>query len=149
MIRYKEIAFAAYPVTDVARARRFYEGVLGFKPNAPLKSETQEWIEYDVGNGTLGIGCSERWKPSQDGLRSRLRSRTSTQRLRLFASTTFRLSSAQWTCHLATWRPSVIQTETRSLFIDEKHFPDSERLNKIAFRRLRGEVGAFAVLFRQ
>ena len=67
MIRYKEIAFAAYPVTDVARARGFYEGVLGFKPNAPLKSETQEWIEYDVGNGTLGIGCSERWKPSQDG----------------------------------------------------------------------------------
>ncbi len=67
MIRYKEIAFAAYPVTDVARARRFYEGVLGFKPNAPLKSETQEWIEYEVGTGTLGIGCSEHWKPSQDG----------------------------------------------------------------------------------
>ena len=33
MIRYKEIAFTAYPVTDVGRARRFYEGVLGLKPN--------------------------------------------------------------------------------------------------------------------
>lgn len=67
MIRYKEIAFAAYPVTDIARARKFYEGVLGLRPNAPLKSETQQWIEYDIGPGTLGIGCSEQWKPSQDG----------------------------------------------------------------------------------
>jgi catechol 2,3-dioxygenase-like lactoylglutathione lyase family enzyme len=67
MIRYKEIAFAAYPVTDIARARKFYEGVLGLKPNAPLKSETQQWIEYDIGLGTLGIGCSEQWQPSQDG----------------------------------------------------------------------------------
>src|SRR6059036_3286592 len=35
MIRYREIAFVAYPVTDMARARKFYEGVLGLKPNAP------------------------------------------------------------------------------------------------------------------
>jgi extradiol dioxygenase family protein len=28
MIRYKEIAFVAYPVTDIARARQFYEGCL-------------------------------------------------------------------------------------------------------------------------
>jgi predicted enzyme related to lactoylglutathione lyase len=67
MIRYKEIAFTAYPVTDVARARRFYEGVLNLKPNAPLKSETQQWIEYDIGPGTLGIGSSAQWLPSQDG----------------------------------------------------------------------------------
>ncbi len=67
MIRYQEIAFVAYPVTDIARARKFYEGVLGLKPNAPLKSETQQWIEYDLGSGTLGIGCSDQWKPSPDG----------------------------------------------------------------------------------
>jgi predicted enzyme related to lactoylglutathione lyase len=67
MIRYQEIGFIAYPVTDIARARKFYEGVLGLKPNAPLKSETQQWIEYAVGPGTLGIGCSEQWKPSNDG----------------------------------------------------------------------------------
>jgi predicted enzyme related to lactoylglutathione lyase len=67
MIRYKEIAFVAYPVTDVARARKFYEGVLNLKPNAPLKSETPHWIEYDVGSGTLGIGSSAQWLPSQDG----------------------------------------------------------------------------------
>jgi predicted enzyme related to lactoylglutathione lyase len=67
MIRYREIAFVAYPVTNVPRARKFYEGVLGLKPNAPLKSEDQQWIEYDIGPGTLGIGCSEQWLPSNDG----------------------------------------------------------------------------------
>jgi predicted enzyme related to lactoylglutathione lyase len=67
MIRYKEIAFAAYPVTDMARARQFYEGVLGLKPNAPVKSETPKWIEYDIGPGTLGIGSSPNWPPSKDG----------------------------------------------------------------------------------
>jgi predicted enzyme related to lactoylglutathione lyase len=67
MIRYKEIAFVAYPVTDIARARKFYEGVLGLKPNAPVKSENPQWIEYDIGPGTLGIGCSSQWLPSKDG----------------------------------------------------------------------------------
>lgn len=67
MIRYKEIAFAAYPVTDMARARQFYEGVLGLKPNAPPKTDQPQWIEYDIGPGTLGIGSSPQWKPSQDG----------------------------------------------------------------------------------
>jgi predicted enzyme related to lactoylglutathione lyase len=67
MIRYKEIAFAAYPATDMARARKFYEGVLGLKPIEPLKSETQQWIEYAVGPHTLGVGCSDQWKPSDDG----------------------------------------------------------------------------------
>src|SRR5216684_2549285 len=67
MIRYQEIAFVAYPVTDMARARKFYEGVLGLEPNEPLKSEHPPWIEYDVGAGTLGIGCSPQWLPSPDG----------------------------------------------------------------------------------
>ena len=67
MIQYQEIGFVAYPVTDIPRARKFYEGVLGLKPNAPLKSENQPWIEYDIGPGTLGIGCSSQWLPSQDG----------------------------------------------------------------------------------
>jgi predicted enzyme related to lactoylglutathione lyase len=67
MIRYKEIAFVAYPVTDMARARKFYEGVLNLTPNAPLKSEKSQWVEYDIGPGTLGIGSSPQWLPSPDG----------------------------------------------------------------------------------
>ncbi len=67
MIRYKEIPFVAYPVTDIGRARKFYEGVLYLKPNAPVKSDEVRWIEYDIGPGTLGIGSSPNWPPSQDG----------------------------------------------------------------------------------
>jgi len=67
MISYREIAFVAYPVTDVARARKFYEGVLNLKLNAPLSSENPRWIEYDIGGGTLGIGSSPQWLPSQEG----------------------------------------------------------------------------------
>lgn len=66
MIQYKEIAFVAYPVTDLNRAREFYEGVLGLKPNAPIK-EGLPWVEYDIGPGTLGIGSSPQWLPSKDG----------------------------------------------------------------------------------
>ncbi len=68
MIRFKEIAFVAYPVTDIARARAFYEGVLGLKPSETFKSENAHWIEYDIGSGTLGIGCSPQWLPSNDGV---------------------------------------------------------------------------------
>jgi catechol 2,3-dioxygenase-like lactoylglutathione lyase family enzyme len=67
MIRYKEIAFVAYPVTDMTRARKFYEDILGLKPNAPLPPNDLHWVEYDVGPGTLGIGSSPQWLPSQDG----------------------------------------------------------------------------------
>jgi predicted enzyme related to lactoylglutathione lyase len=63
-----EIAFSAYAVTDIPRARQFYEGVLGLK--ATQDHDTSgggHWIEYDIGAGTLGIGKAEGWKPSADG----------------------------------------------------------------------------------
>jgi len=63
-----EIAFSSYPVTDIKRSRAFYEGVLGLKvtSEADLGPEGH-WIEYDIGPGTLGIGCMAGWKPSPDG----------------------------------------------------------------------------------
>ena len=50
----------------MTRARQFYEGVLGLKPNAPVKFDSR-WIEYDIGSGTIGIGSSPNWLPSQEG----------------------------------------------------------------------------------
>lgn len=64
MIRVTEIAFSAYPVTDLARARAFYEGVLGLKPTI---SANPAWVEYELGAHTLGIGVAEGWLPSPDG----------------------------------------------------------------------------------
>ena len=63
MIKVTEIAFTGYPVTDVPRARAFYEGVLGL--NASMANEFtkgQWWIEYEIGTGTLAL--SNAWPPS-------------------------------------------------------------------------------------
>jgi predicted enzyme related to lactoylglutathione lyase len=50
MLQVTGIAFALYPVTDVARARRFYEQALGLKVCAEMEfAPGQWWIEYDVG----------------------------------------------------------------------------------------------------
>lgn len=63
-----EIAFTSYPVTDLKRARRFYEGVLNLKPSHIFGDENTGWIEYDIGAGTLAIGNgSPDWKPSAGG----------------------------------------------------------------------------------
>ncbi|MCE9610912.1 MAG: VOC family protein [Chthoniobacter sp.] len=62
----REIAFTGIPVTDIARARAFYENVLGLKPT--MESAGGMWIEYDIGAATLGIGSyGEMWQPSPQG----------------------------------------------------------------------------------
>ena len=61
-----EIEFTGTPVTDIKRARAFYEGVLELKPT--LESLGGQLVEYRIGNGTFTIGClGEAWKPSPDG----------------------------------------------------------------------------------
>ncbi len=67
MIKVNEASFFAYPVTDLARARAFYEGVLGLKVS--LEPTTVPWMEFDLGNNaTLGLGAyGDTWKPSADG----------------------------------------------------------------------------------
>ncbi len=60
------IAFTGIPVTDIKRARAFYEGVLGLKASADFNEGV--WIEYEIGDATLAIGSvGEQWKPSPDG----------------------------------------------------------------------------------
>ena len=55
-IRIKELAFVFYPVTDIPRAREFYEGLLGLKPANQLEfAPGQWWIEYDIAGQALAI----------------------------------------------------------------------------------------------
>ena len=50
-----EIAFSSYPVTDITKARAFYEGVLGLKVTMENNmGNGGHWIEYDIGATTLG-----------------------------------------------------------------------------------------------
>jgi predicted enzyme related to lactoylglutathione lyase len=60
------IAFTGIPVTDMKRARSFYEGALGLKPAGEFSEGV--WIEYEIGGDTLAIGSvGDQWKPSPDG----------------------------------------------------------------------------------
>lgn len=62
-----ELAFTVYPLTDVKRARAFYEGTLRLQPGMVHKSEQFSWIEYEVGPGVLALGSGSEFKPSSDG----------------------------------------------------------------------------------
>lgn len=68
-MKINEIAFFAYAVSDMPKARAFYEGELGLKPNSDYDgSGNPNWVEYDIGPATLGIGCAPGiWEPSSKG----------------------------------------------------------------------------------
>ena len=62
---FKKVAFTMYPVTDVARARAFYEGTLGLKSGSVGNQGEGWWIEYDLpGGGCLALTNFTGDKPS-------------------------------------------------------------------------------------
>jgi predicted enzyme related to lactoylglutathione lyase len=68
MIKIQSIAFTSYPVTDLARARTFYEGTLGLKYENGFEREGMGFAEYEVGGGYLSIlNGVPNWKPSDHG----------------------------------------------------------------------------------
>ena len=69
MLKITEIAFTCYPVTDMALARAFYEGVLGLKATYVVgEPGGMQWTEYDIATGTLSIGAgAPDWHPRSDG----------------------------------------------------------------------------------
>ena len=63
-----EIAFTVYGVTDLKRARKFYEEILGLKPTKTYVKGDSGMIEYDIGAGTLAIGAgAPQFKPAAGG----------------------------------------------------------------------------------
>src|SRR5437879_6350792 len=66
MIKIKALAFVGIPVTDMKRARTFYEDVLGLKASGEMMSG--KWVEYSLGNNTLAIASvGPQWLPSDQG----------------------------------------------------------------------------------
>ena len=63
----QEIAFSCYPVSNMERARAFYEGVLGLVVTMDHQMEGGHWVEYDIGAGTLAIGVAPGMNPSKEG----------------------------------------------------------------------------------
>jgi predicted enzyme related to lactoylglutathione lyase len=65
-MKIKDIAFVGIPVTDMKRAREFYEDVVGLKIADQMMGG--QWIEYVVGDNTLAIAnVGEQCVPSDEG----------------------------------------------------------------------------------
>ena len=64
-----EIAFSVYPVTEMAKARAFYEGILGLTPAMTVgEPGGMEWTEYDIAGSTLSLGAgAPDWHPTSAG----------------------------------------------------------------------------------
>lgn len=61
----KRVAFTMYPVSDVARARRFYEELLGLRAGMAGGRGDMHWIEYDLpGGGCLALTNTTGAQPS-------------------------------------------------------------------------------------
>jgi predicted enzyme related to lactoylglutathione lyase len=66
----KSIGFTVYAVTDIKKARAFYEGALGLTPGKEFdpNKDGASWVEYEVGGATFAIGCAPgQYNPSEDG----------------------------------------------------------------------------------
>lgn len=67
MLNVTELAFCCYAVTDLPRARAFYEDVLSLKPTTVTDLADGHWVEYEFGPHALAIGSASGWNPSPDG----------------------------------------------------------------------------------
>jgi len=68
MINATEIAFTIIPVSSIGKGRQFYEGVLGLKTTSVFEKGEMGFVEYDIGTGTLAIGCgAPLFKPAKEG----------------------------------------------------------------------------------
>lgn len=62
----KDIAFTGSAVTDMQRARVFYQDVLGLVPSEEMAGG--KWVEYQVGSGIFALtNIAAAWKPSEQG----------------------------------------------------------------------------------
>lgn len=64
-MKIQSIAFFCYPVSDMAKAREFYEGLLGLKMTHNFNDQ---FVEYDLGDTTFSIGTgAPMMKPGAPG----------------------------------------------------------------------------------
>ena len=70
MINVTALAFCLYHVTDVARARQFYEGQLGLKVCMEMEfAPGKWWIEYDAG-GPSALAITNYESPAMNATKS-------------------------------------------------------------------------------
>ncbi len=110
----KKIAFTGIPVTDIKRARAFYEGVLGLKVSGEFGEGV--WIEYEIGPDTLAIGSvGDQWKPSEDGTSVAIEVEDFDAAVKSLKEANARLPTNELKVRYAGWRSCKIRTVIRLL----------------------------------
>lgn len=123
-MKIKAIGFVAIPVTDVKRARSFYENVLGLEVSDEMMSG--KWIEYAVGDDTLAIAnVSDEWTPSDQGTGAALEVEDFDEAIRRLRDQQVPFAAEPFEspcCHMA-----VVQDPDGNKLIIHKLKPENER----------------------
>jgi predicted enzyme related to lactoylglutathione lyase len=123
-VKIKRIGFVATPVTDMKRARSFYEEVLGLKVAEEMMSG--KWIEYAIGDDTLAIAnISDQWLPSDQGKGAALEVEDFDEAIRRLKDRHVRFAAEPFEtpcCHMA-----VIQDPDGNKLMIHKLKPENEK----------------------
>ena len=118
------IGFVAIPVTDIPRARNFYEEVLGLKVSDEMMGGN--WIEYAVGEDTLAIAnVSDTWRPSDQGTGAALEVEDFDDAIKRLKDRYVRFAAEPFEtpcCHMA-----VVQDPDGNKLIIHKLTPENEK----------------------
>jgi predicted enzyme related to lactoylglutathione lyase len=120
----RRIAFVAIPVTEMQRARGFYEGVLELEPAEEMMGG--QWIEYDVGGDTLAIAnVGMDWAPSDQGTAAAIEVEDFEAAIKQLKSATISFAAERFEtpcCHMA-----VVQDPDGNKVIIHKLKPENEK----------------------
>jgi len=123
-MKIKEIGFVAIPVTDMKRARSFYEEVIGLKVSDEMMGG--KWIEYAVGDDTLAIAnVSDTWTPSDQGTGAALEVEDFDEAIKRLKDRQVRFAADSFEtpcCHMA-----VVQDPDGNKLMIHKLKPDNEK----------------------
>ena len=123
-MKIKGIGFVGIPVTDLERAREFYEGVLGLKVSDEMMDG--KWIEYAVGDDTLAIAnVGDEWTPSDQGTGAALEVEDFDEAIRRLKDRHVRFAGEPFEtpcCHMA-----VIQDPDGNKLLIHKLKPENEK----------------------
>ena len=123
-MKIKEIGFVAIPITDIPRARKFYEDVLGLQVSDEMMGG--KWIEYAVGEDTLAIAnVGDTWTPSDQGTGAAFEVEDFDEAIDRLRDRQVRFAAEPFEtpcCHMA-----VVQDPDGNKLIIHKLKPDSEK----------------------
>ena len=123
-MKISNIAFVGIPVSDIARARKFYEDVLGLKATDEMMGG--KWVEYAVGNNTLAIAnVGEQWTPSDQGTAAAIEVEDFDEAIKRLKERQVRFAAEPFEtpcCHMA-----VVQDPDGNKLIIHKLKPENEK----------------------